>query len=223
MTGTRQCSRNLHQEWPALRKELPSKLPQTAPNRVTSLLTQRGRGKQHWASLLQLPSSCQPSLTLSICCCCCCLRYCCCCWSGRIWLGRIPEGTPCGPKWFIPLIMGVCCIDWWGNLQDKRTSSQSKGFTGSQLSLHNYYTTFLTQLLTAVRQPKQAPAIHAASAERWGTQGPLMGLIQPVFLEALSNTHHPTVLHGFPAELMPAQEQWKSQMQPFNGDLLVRF
>lgn len=50
-----------------------------------------------------------------------------------------------------------------------------------------------------------------------------MGLIQPVFLEALSNTHHPTVLHGFPAELMPAQEQWKSQMQPFNGDLLVRF
>lgn len=121
--STRQCSRNLHQEWPALRKgKLPSKLPQTAPNRVTSLLTQRSRGKQHWASLLQLlqPSSCQQPLTLSICCCCCCLRYCCCCWSGRIWLGRIPEGTPCGPRWFIPLIMGVCCIDWWGNLQGEK-------------------------------------------------------------------------------------------------------
>lgn len=32
VTGTRQCSRNLHQEWPALRKgKLLSKLPQTAP------------------------------------------------------------------------------------------------------------------------------------------------------------------------------------------------
>lgn len=52
---------------------------------------------------------------------------------------------------------------------------------------------------------------------------PLKGLIQPVFLKALSNSPWPTVLHGFPAGYMPAQEQCKSQIQPWDGDLLVRF
>lgn len=135
VVSKRQHNRSLYQEWPPLSKEeWPSKLLQSVPSWADILLGTEGQstellaGKQCLVSHLQLPFSCQQPLTLSICCCCCCCcrRYCCCCWSGSIWLGRIPEGTPWGPKWFIPVIMGACCIDWWGNLQGKRMSPRRK-------------------------------------------------------------------------------------------------